>query len=151
MEDVRAAALLHDIGKLEISRNILYKAAKLTEQEFEEMKKHPERGAVFLSPVGGTLRRVIPIILRHHEKIDGTGYFGNKGDEIPLEARIITVADYYDALISDRPYRKALPPWEVKEAIIKGAGKEFDPRVVSAFVKAYDNGELDISDELPLT
>lgn len=148
IEDIRAAALLHDIGKLEISRDILYKAAKLTEEEFEEMKKHPEKGAaLFLKPVGGTLRRVIPIILAHHEKIDGSGYYGQRGDEIPLEAKIIAVADYYDALISDRPYRKGLPPWEVKEAILKASGRQFDPRAVDAFVKAFENGAMEISHE----
>ncbi len=148
LEDIRAAALLHDIGKLEVSRSILYKAAELTEDEYEEMKTHTEKGALILKPVGGTLKRVIPIILSHHEKEDGTGYHGKKGKDIPLEAKVIAVADYYDALVCDRPYRKALPPWEVKEAIVKGAGKEFDPRVVDAFVKAYDNRELEVFEVL---
>ena len=86
IEDVRAAALLHDIGKLDISREILYKAARLTPTEYEEMREHVTRGAALLEPVGGSLRRVLPIILTHHDRFDGTGYSDRSGEEIPLEA-----------------------------------------------------------------
>ena len=96
IEDVRSAALLHDIGKLDISRSLLYKAARLTEQEFEEIQKHVDKGISLLEPVGGSLRRVLPIILAHHERFDGSGYHATHGDRIPLEARIISVADVYD-------------------------------------------------------
>jgi putative nucleotidyltransferase with HDIG domain len=144
IEDVRAAALLHDIGKLEISRDILYKAAKLTAEEFEEMQKHVVRGVEMLEPVGGSLRRVIPIILAHHDKFDGSGYNPTMGEAIPLEARIISVADVYDSLTSDRPYRKAMAPPEAKDVIVKGAETDFDPQVVSAFVTAFRRGELEI-------
>jgi putative nucleotidyltransferase with HDIG domain len=89
IEDVRAAALLHDIGKLEISRDILYKAARLDEQEIQEMKSHVEKGITMLSPVGGSLRRILPIILAHHDKFDGSGHHPSKGETIPIEARII--------------------------------------------------------------
>ena len=106
IEDVRAAALLHDIGKLDISRELLYKAARLTEEEFQEVRQHVNKGVHLLEPVGGSLRRVLPIILFHHEHYDGTGYAEKAGNEIPLEARILAVADTYDAIVSDRPYRK---------------------------------------------
>jgi putative nucleotidyltransferase with HDIG domain len=144
IEDVRAAALLHDIGKLEISREILYKAAKLTSEEFNEMQKHVARGVDLLEPVGGSLRRVIPIILAHHDKFDGSGYNGTKGDAIPLEARIISVADVYDSLTSDRPYRKAMPTTEARDVIAKGADTDFDPQVVNAFLTAFRRGDLEI-------
>ena len=119
---MRAAALLHDIGKLDISRELLYKAARLTEEEFKHMQEHVSKGVSILEPVGGSLRRVIPIVLSHHDKFDGSGYTPTRGDEIPLEARIITVADVYDSLTSDRPYRKAMSPFDAKEIIVKGSG-----------------------------
>ncbi|WP_022853314.1 HD-GYP domain-containing protein [Thermodesulfatator atlanticus] len=144
IEDLRNAALLHDIGKLKISREILYKAAKLTQQEFKEIKKHVTSATEILDPLQGTLGRIIPIILAHHEKYDGSGYLGMKGEDIPLEAKILAVADVYDALISDRPYKKGLPPFEAKEIIVKGAGKHFDPKVVAAFVKAFEHGEMEV-------
>jgi putative nucleotidyltransferase with HDIG domain len=144
IEDVRAASLLHDIGKLEISRELLYKAARLTEGEYKQIQKHVERGIEFMEPVGGSLRRVIPIILAHHDKFDGSGYHPSQGEEIPLEARIITVADVYDAMASDRPYRKGMSPLDVRDAIVKGSGKDFDPEVVDAFLQAFRNGEMEI-------
>ncbi len=144
IEVVRAAALLHDIGKLDISRDLLYKAARLSKEEFDEVQQHIEKGAELLEPVGGSLRRVIPIILAHHDKFDGSGYHPSHGDQIPLEARIIAVADVYDALTSDRPYRKAISPFEAKEAILKGMGTEFDPRVVQAFLAALSHGHMEI-------
>lgn len=144
IEDVRTAALLHDIGKLDISRDILYKAAKLSDSEFQEMKSHVSKGVDFLAPIGGSLRRVLPIILSHHDKFDGTGYYPNSGENIPFEARIITVADAYDAITSDRPYRKASTPFEARDIIVKGAGSSFDPRVVRAFEAAFNRGEMEV-------
>lgn len=144
IEDVRSAALLHDIGKLDISRDILYKAARLTQEEFHEMKQHVRKGIEFLEPVGGTLRRVLPIILSHHDRFDGSGYHPTKGDDIPIEARIIAVADTYDSITSDRPYRKASTPFEAREIIEKGSGTDFDPRVVDAFLTAYRRHEMEI-------
>ena len=144
IEDVRAAALLHDIGKLDISRSILYKAARLTEAEFNQIQQHVDRGVHMLEPVGGSLRRILPIILAHHDKFDGSGYNPTTGVQIPLEARIITVADVYDSLTSDRPYRKAMSPYEVREILAKGAGKEFDPAVVEAFMMAFRRGEMEV-------
>jgi putative nucleotidyltransferase with HDIG domain len=145
IEDVRAAALLHDIGKLEISRELLYKAARLTKEEFEGIQLHVERGVEMLESVGGSLRRVLPIILAHHDKFDGTGYHPLRGQEIPLEARIISVADVYDALTSDRPYRKAMSPFDAKEILLKGRGTDFDPRVIDAFVDALKVGEMEVA------
>lgn len=144
IEDVRAAALLHDIGKLDISREILYKAARLTEEEYKEMKNHVDRGAALLEPVGGSLRRVIPIILAHHDRYDGNGYRPTAGADIPIEARIISVADVWDSLTSDRPYRKAMSPFDARQVIDKGAGTEFDPTVVEAFLAAFSNRELEV-------
>ena len=144
VEDVRAAALLHDIGKLDISRELLYKAARLTEEEFKHMQEHVSKGVSILEPVGGSLRRVIPIVLSHHDKFDGSGYNPTRGEEIPLEARIISVADVYDSLTSDRPYRKAMSPFDAKEIIVKGSGTDFDPAVVAAFVEAFRKGELEV-------
>jgi len=144
VEDVRSAALLHDIGKLDISRELLYKAARLTEEEFTQMKGHVNKGVSILEPVGGSLRRVIPIVLSHHDKFDGSGYNPTRGEDIPIEARIISVADVYDSLTSDRPYRKAMSPFEAKEIIVKGAGTDFDPAVVDAFVEAFRKGELEV-------
>jgi putative nucleotidyltransferase with HDIG domain len=144
VEDIKAAALLHDIGKLDISRELLYKAAKLTAEEYEEIKQHVHRGIDMLEPVGGSLRRVIPIILAHHDKFDGSGYHATKGEAIPIESRIIAVADVYDSLTSDRPYRKAMTPFDARDVIVKGAETEFDPAVVAAFQKAFRQGKLEI-------
>ena len=144
IEDIRSAALLHDIGKLDISRNILYKAAQLTEDEFQEMQQHVERGVTMLKPVGGSLRRILPIILSHHDRFDGSGYHPTHGEKIPLETRIISVADVFDSLTSDRPYRKAMSPYEVREILTKGSGTEFDPKVVDAFLSAFRRGEMEV-------
>jgi len=144
VEDVRAAALLHDIGKLDVSREVLYKAARLNDKEFAEIKTHVDRGIALLEPVGGSLRRVIPIILAHHDKFDGTGYHSTSGTAIPVEARIISVADVYDSLTSDRPYRKAMSPFEAREMIVKGSGTDFDPDVVDAFLTTFSRGEMEV-------
>jgi putative nucleotidyltransferase with HDIG domain len=144
IEDVRAAGLLHDIGKLDISRDLLYKAAQFTPEEYHEMQTHVEKGVAMLETVGGSLRRVIPIVLSHHDKFDGSGYHTTRGGEIPLEARIISVADVYDSLTSDRPYRKAMSPFEAKDILLKGRGTDFDPYVVDAFVEAFKFGEMDV-------
>ena len=148
LEDVRAAALLHDIGKLETSREILYKAARLSDAEIQEMKMHVEKGISLLNPVGGSLKRVLPIILAHHDKFDGSGYHPNKGNEIPVEAQIISVADVYDSLVSDRPYRKGISPFEARDTILKGSGKDFDPTVVKAFDSAFRKQQMDVPEVL---
>jgi len=144
IEDIRAAALLHDIGKLDVSREILYKAARLTKEEYESMQKHVEMGVSMLSPVGGSLRRILPIILAHHDRYDGSGYYPNKGEEIALEARILAVADVYDSMTSDRPYRKAMSPFDAKEVILKGSGTDFDPQVVAVFMAAFNDRKMEV-------
>jgi putative nucleotidyltransferase with HDIG domain len=148
IEDVRAAALLHDIGKLETSREILYKAARLSEDEMTQIRGHVDRGIELLSPVGGSLNRILPIVLAHHDKFDGSGYHTNRGEEIPIEARIISVADVYDALVSDRPYRKGVSPFEARDTICKAAGKDFDPKVVKAFEAAFRKQRLEVPEVL---
>jgi putative nucleotidyltransferase with HDIG domain len=112
IEDVRAAGLLHDIGKLNVSRDLLHKAAQFTSTEYSDMQQHVEKGVMMLETIGGSMRRVIPIVLAHHDKFDGSGYHPKRGEEIPLEARIISVADVRDSLTSDRPYRKAMSPFD---------------------------------------
>ena len=144
IEDVRAAAMLHDIGKLDISRSILYKAARLTEDEFKEMQRHVETGSEMLRSVGGSLHRVIPIVLYHHDKFDGSGYHPTHGEDIPLEARIVSVADVYDSMTSDRPYRKAMSPFDARDIIVKGSGTDFDPKIVEAFLTALRKGEMEV-------
>jgi putative nucleotidyltransferase with HDIG domain len=144
VEDIRSAALLHDLGKLEISRNLLHKAARLSEQEYSSMKRHVEKGVEILKPLDGPLGRIIPIILAHHEHYDGSGYYASKGAQIPIEGRVLAVADVYDSLVSDRPYRKAMSPYEVKDIIEKGAGTDFDPLVVQAFLKAFNRMDLEV-------
>jgi len=148
IEDIRAAALLHDIGKLETSREVLYKAAKLTDDETDEIKLHVQKGMNLLSPVSGSLRRILPIILAHHDKYDGSGYNPTKGESIPIEARILSVADVYDALISDRPYRQGLSPFEARDIILKGEGSDFDPQVIRAFESAFQKQRLEVPEVL---
>jgi hypothetical protein len=144
IEDIRSASLLHDLGKIEVSREILYKAAQLTKDEYEKMKGHVDEAADLLIPLRNPLGRIIPIILAHHEKYDGKGYHNINGENIPFEARILSVADVYDSLVSDRPYRKAMSPFDAKNIISKGSGTEFDPKVVQAFTEAFRNGELEV-------
>jgi putative nucleotidyltransferase with HDIG domain len=144
IEDIRSAGMLHDLGKLDISRELLYKAAKLSAAEQDSMRQHVSTGVGMLDPVSTPLGRVLPIVLAHHEKYDGTGYYKTSGEAIPVESRILSVADVYDALTSDRPYRKAMSPYDAEAIIVKGSGTEFDPEVVKAFVKAFKRGDMDV-------
>ncbi|TRZ95806.1 PAS domain S-box protein [bacterium] len=134
-ERIRQAAILHDLGKIGISEKILLKKSKLTKKEFAEIKKHPQIGVDIIRPIQ-FLHAIIPFILYHHERWDGKGYpNGLKGEEIPFGARIIAIADVYQALISDRPYRKAYPKDKVMKIIKDAAGSQFDPKIVSWFLK----------------
>lgn len=148
LEDMRAAALIHDVGKLKISRSVLYKASRLTDGEYAELKSHLTQGFEILRPVSGQLRRVVDIVLAHHEKYDGSGYYGTAGDAIPVEARVLACVDVYDALVSDRPYRKALDPYRAKETILSASGKHFDPSVAKAFESSFEAGEMEIPESL---
>ncbi len=133
----RRGALLHDIGKMGIPDQILFKEGKLTAEEWEIMKKHPGYAYNMLSNIP-YLRPALAIPHSHHEKWDGTGYpRGLKQEEIPLAARIFTIIDVWDALRSDRPYRDAWSDEEVTEYIIARSGKDFDPRVVDAFLRLW--------------
>jgi len=133
VENIRAAALLHDLGKLGVSNEVLQKIGKLTSDERELIKSHPSLGVELIEPVGGKVAQILPYILYHHEQYDGSGYHRMVGENIPLGARIISVADVYDALMSDRPYRKGVSPSEARDHIIANAGQYFDPAVVKAF------------------
>jgi len=144
IEDVKDASLLHDIGKIKTSRELLYKASRLTESEYKEIKQHVKKGADFIRPAGGRLERIIPIILAHHDRFDGSGYHQTRGEQIPIEARIISVADQYDAMTTDRPYAKAMSTLDAKESVAKRSGADFDPIVVKAFLKAFQSGALEI-------
>ncbi len=130
------AGLLHDIGKIGISDSILHKQLALSEDEWATIRSHPLFGDTILGPIR-FLSEAQEIVLRHHERYDGSGYPGQlKGDQIPLEARIIAVADAYDAMTSDRPYRTAMPADQALEEIRVSSGRQFDPEVVEAFLAA---------------
>lgn len=139
VEEIRIAALLHDLGKIGVSAHVLNKVGKLSEEERGEMEDHTSRAAHILSPFEDRVLNILPLILNHHERYDGKGYHGLLGDEIPMGAKIIAIADVYDALITDRPYRKALTPSEVEDEILRGTGTHFDPKVIEYFKKvSYD-------------
>lgn len=139
IKTIKIGAFLHDIGKIEVSRAILMKKGRLSDEEFEVVKKHPHWGAEMVKTVEA-LEPVLPLLKHHHERYDGKGYpAGLKGDRIPLHARIMAVADSFDAMTSNRPYgtRK-----NFKEAIIElrdCAGTQFDPKIVKAFVEALES------------
>jgi putative nucleotidyltransferase with HDIG domain len=134
VENIRVAGLLHDIGKIEVSGEILSKAAELSTEERELMDLHTVKGAYILSAVGGILKEVVPIVVAHHKYFADTLENNNGGTmKIPLGARVIAVADAYDAMTTDRPYRKGMPPWDALQEIVAKAGKQFDPEVVGAF------------------
>jgi HD superfamily phosphodiesterase len=143
IEDVRAASLLHDIGRIKTSRDLLSKASALTQKEYDIFKRRADRGTSMLEPVGGRIHRIIPIILAHQDRSDGPEAIGKTLKDLPLEARILAVADAYDALTSDRPYRRGISPFDAKESILKSAGEEFDPKVVDAFIEAFRKNEME--------
>jgi HD-GYP domain-containing protein (c-di-GMP phosphodiesterase class II) len=133
VETISYAGLLHDIGKIGIKDEILTKQGQLTQAELTELRKHPEYGANIMERVE-ILKEIAPLTLYHHEKYDGTGYpLGLRGDQIPIGARILAVADTYDAMIADRPYRKAFPFEHVKKEMIKVSGTQLDPNLVRVF------------------
>jgi len=137
MDALRAASLMHDVGKLAVPDHIVNKPGRLTHEEFEKMKIHPIVGADILERVSFPYP-VAPIVRAHHEKWDGTGYpDGLKGEEIPIGARILSVADCLDALASDRPYRKALTLEEAVKHLVERAGTSFDPKVVEIVQRRY--------------
>ena len=148
-EALRAASVLHDIGKLAVPEHIISKPGKLTPEEFDKMKIHPTVGAEILEQVHFPYP-VVPIVRAHHEKWDGSGYpNGLAGEDIPIGARILAAVDCLDALASDRQYRKALPLNEAMAKVAADAGKSFDPRVVAILHRRYIELEK-LANELPL-
>ncbi|MBZ4650679.1 HD-GYP domain-containing protein [Thermosipho sp. (in: thermotogales)] len=145
ISDAYWTGLVHDIGKIAIPTGILNKEGKLTNEEFAIIKKHPVYGYEFLS-TSETLKDIATYVFHHHERWDGNGYpTGLKGEMIPIISRIIAVADSWDAMISKRAYRNALPKDYALQEIINNSGKQFDPRVVKAFLEVIEEEEDNIS------
>ncbi|MBN1550247.1 HD domain-containing protein [bacterium] len=137
IEMTRLASLLHDIGKVGLPETLLQKKGDLNEEERLLIQQHPEKGGDLVSGID-RLREIIPIIKRHHERIDGSGYpYGIKGEDIPITARIIAVADAFDAIISERPYRKSMSFSEAIKELRRCKGSQFDSDVVDAFERIY--------------
>ena len=148
MLDLRISALLHDVGKIGIDDRILRKPGALSEDEFEVMKQHPAKGAAIMSGVA-QLIDIIPGMKYHHEKWSGGGYPDNlEGEQIPMQARIVAIADTFDAMTTNRPYQKAMELGYVVEKIKSFAGTRFDPRVVDAFVNAVKRGDIQIEEQV---
>lgn len=138
IEILRYAALLHDIGKIGIARKVLNKPGRLTNDEFKRIKKHPEIGAGIIGDID-FLESAIPAVFYHHERLNGTGYAkGLSGERIPLLARIMTVADSFDAMTSTRSYRPAMSPAEAAAELVACSGSQFDGTIVEAFVAALN-------------
>ena len=136
---ISLAAMMHDVGKLMIPESILEKPGKLTAEEFEIVKKHTQYGKQMLETSPGELFKLsTDIAYNHHEKWDGTGYRGVKGEDIPICARCVALADVFDALVSRRAYKEPWPPEKAYEEIVSQRGKQFDPAVVDAFVQNFD-------------
>jgi putative nucleotidyltransferase with HDIG domain len=148
LDDLHRGGLLHDIGKIGIPPEILDKPGKLTDDEYQFMREHVRIGARILEPIDA-YAGVIPIVLQHHEYFDGSGYpDGVGGEDISLGARIFTVSDHYDALISDRPYREGLARDTVIEFIKEGIGSKFDPKVVDAFLEVMAKEDSELEEEV---
>lgn len=151
IQGVKTAALLHDIGKLAVPEHILSKPGPLTKEEFQKIRIHPQVGAEIISGVPFPYP-VAPLILSHHERWDGKGYpVGLHGEEIPLGARILTAVDYFDALMSERPYHRAMSPEGAIDLLRQESGKALDPTVVNTFIELYPqlSAEVGQSQEPP--
>ena len=135
IENIKVAALLHDIGKVEISTDLIRKASELSEDEKTLMESHTRKGAQLISSVGDVLQEAVPLVLAHHEYFDHEKYKNVSDRNIPIGARIIAVADAYDAMTTDRPYRSGMPPWKALEELDGGTGTQFDPEVIKHFKK----------------
>jgi putative nucleotidyltransferase with HDIG domain len=140
IENIRVGALLHDIGKVEISTRLITKAAGLTDTEREEMANHIVHGAELVRSLGTVLEGAVPIILHHHDHYGATSSpTGDHGEDIPIGARVVAVADAYDAIVTDRPYRRGRTPDEAIAIIREASGAQFDPNVVRAFERVMRN------------
>jgi len=148
MRNLRVSSLLHDVGKIGIDDRILRKPGALSDDEFEVMKQHPAKGAAIMSGVA-QLIDVIPGMKYHHEKWGGGGYPDSlEGEAIPMQARIVAIADTFDAMTTNRPYQKAMELGYVVEKIKSFAGTRFDPKVVDAFVNAVARGDITIEEQV---
>jgi putative nucleotidyltransferase with HDIG domain len=144
IEVLRIGGLFHDIGKLAVPDTVLRKPGPLSNDELDHVRAHPEEGAQMLALVG-TLRAAVPCVLHHHERWDGRGYpAGRAGEAIPMEARVLAVADAFDAMTSDRPYRRALTQGKAIAELERCAGTQFDPEVVAVFVEAWRQGAFEL-------
>jgi HD-GYP domain-containing protein (c-di-GMP phosphodiesterase class II) len=151
LEVLRISAQLHDVGKIGIEDRILKKPGALTPEEFEIMKTHTTKGANILRPVP-QLREMLPGIELHHEALNGRGYpYGLKGDDIPLLARVIAVADTFDALTTNRPYQKAHDEIDALRIIENLSGQRLDPRAVTALMAVFYRGDIRIQKQQPPT
>jgi HD-GYP domain-containing protein (c-di-GMP phosphodiesterase class II) len=145
---LRVGGPLHDIGKLGVSDDVLCKQGRLDARELAEIREHPTLGAKILLRLAA-FRGAIPYVLYHHERWDGTGYpTGRSGEEIPVEARVLAIADAFDAMTSDRPYRRALSHDEALAEVERCAGTQFDPELVEIFVDLF--GEAEKLSDAPL-
>jgi putative nucleotidyltransferase with HDIG domain len=148
-ERIRLSALLHDIGTIGIEDYIVMKETPLSPEEFEIIKAHTVKGAAILRPIE-SLQDLIPGVELHHESLDGRGYpYGLSGDEIPIMARIIAVADSFDAMTSSRPYQQAMNPAYVIEVLTRLSGKHYDGAVVSALAALFRRGEIEVKNSRP--
>jgi len=147
IENLTLAGQLHDIGKIGIREEVLNKPGKLTDEEFDHIKSHPLTGVQILQKVD-SLAAALPIVRHHHERYDGKGYpDGLAGEDIPLPARVVAVADAFDAMTSSRAYRSALPTAEARRRLLEGSGTQFDTELVEVFVGLLDSGELQMPEE----
>jgi HD-GYP domain-containing protein (c-di-GMP phosphodiesterase class II) len=142
LEPLRFGAALHDVGKLTVPQALLRKRSALTPAEIVRVREHPSAGARLLAPIA-LARPLLPYVLFHHERWDGGGYpTGRSGTEVPIGARVLAVADAFDAMTSDRPYRNALPVEAALAEIERCAGGQFDPVIARVFVAAWLAGEI---------
>jgi len=142
VEVLRLGAVLHDVGKLSVPEQILRKPGPLDDAELAEMRRHPEEGARMVAR-HRAMQLVVPAVLYHHESWDGSGYpVGLEGDAIPAEARVLAVVDAFDAMTTDRAYRRALRESEAIAELERCSGTQFDPEIVRVFVEAWRDGSL---------
>ncbi len=143
-EILRTGSFLHDIGKIGVKEAVLHKNGRLTDEEYQHIMQHPSVGARIIEPMPD-LAPMIPVVKYHHEKLDGTGYpEGLKGDQIPLLARIASIADIYDALVTDRPYRKGMPREQALEIVESAKGKHLDPDLTAIFTEIVQASPTDL-------
>ncbi len=142
INNLRFGSILHDIGKIHISEDILRKDGTLSDEEWIEMRKHPEMGAELIKGIP-YLDPALPVILYHHERWNGSGYpYGLKGEKIPIKARIVAIADSFDAMTTERPYRKELTPEQAYHEVISCSGIQYDPVIVDAFQHAWETEKI---------